>query len=266
MRTIRYLMEDEAEALRLDLKTDPAAAERQARWAGISPGMRVADIGCGSGKVSAVLHDIVQPGGTVVGIDGSSKRAAYARDNHPRPNLTFEVRDVRAALTDLGTFDFVWCRFFLEYYREEAFEIVRNISTLLKPGGIICLVDLDYNCLTYFGLPPRLEKTMTAVVRLLQEKANFDPYAGRKLYTTLHRLGFEKMDVQVSAHHLIFGELREADHYNWMKKLEVISKKIDYGFEGYGSHAEFVEEFEAFFRDPSRFIYTPLIACRGVRR
>ena len=42
-----YLMESEAEAIRLDVKTDGRAVERQARWAGLKPGMRVADLGCG---------------------------------------------------------------------------------------------------------------------------------------------------------------------------------------------------------------------------
>jgi len=45
-----YLMEDDREAARLDLKTDPAVVENQAVWAGIEPGMRVADCGCGPGQ------------------------------------------------------------------------------------------------------------------------------------------------------------------------------------------------------------------------
>ena len=55
-----YLMEDEREAVRLDLKTDAAAVEKQARWAGIKPGMRVADLGCGSGKTTFYLNKLIQ--------------------------------------------------------------------------------------------------------------------------------------------------------------------------------------------------------------
>ena len=39
----KYLMEDDQEAVRLDRKTDGATVEKQALWAGIRPGMRVAD-------------------------------------------------------------------------------------------------------------------------------------------------------------------------------------------------------------------------------
>jgi len=41
-----YLMESEAGDIRLDVKTNSRAVERQARRAGLKPGMRVADLDC----------------------------------------------------------------------------------------------------------------------------------------------------------------------------------------------------------------------------
>ena len=43
-----YLMESDHEALRLDVKTDAKAVEKQALWAGIKPGKRVAEQGRGA--------------------------------------------------------------------------------------------------------------------------------------------------------------------------------------------------------------------------
>ena len=59
----KYLMEDEQEAVRLDRKTDAATVEKQALWAGIKPGMRVADLGCGAGKTTFHLNRLGQPVG-----------------------------------------------------------------------------------------------------------------------------------------------------------------------------------------------------------
>lgn len=264
MQGNEYLMESEEEVLRLDIKTDSKVVENQALWAGIKPGMRVADICCGSGKTTSVLYKLVQPGGVAVGVDWSKNRIEYAKEHYGARGIEFKCKDIRESLDDLGMNDFVWVRFLLEYYLTDSFTIVKNISEIVRPGGILCLIDLDHNCLNHFAPPRRLERTILAIIKRLEEKANFDPYAGRKLYSHLYTLGYRDINVDVVAHHLIFGKLKDVDAFNWIKKIEVISRKIQYPFEEYpGGYEEFSEEFNRFFADPGRFTYTPLIICRG---
>ena len=262
-----YLMEHDEEIIRLELKTDKSSLERQARWAGIRPGMRVADIGCGPGKTTYFLNSLIQPNGTAVGIDASEGRIDYAQKQYAGNGIEFICKDVYGPLEDLGLFDFVWVRFFLEYHRSKSSEIVKNISNILKPGGILCLIDLDYNCLTHYGLSPKLEKTISGIMHTLEDKADFDPYCGRKLYSYLYDLGYEDIDVKLSAHHLIFGALGEIDSFNWFSKANVAAKKAGYNFEEYeGGFDEFYREFELFFNDPRRLTYTPVISCRGSKK
>jgi len=266
MQDFEYLMESDEEAFRQDIKTGIEVVERQALWAGIKPGMRVADICCGSGKTTSVLHTLVHPGGTVVGVDGSEKRIEYAKGHYSTEGIEFKCKDIRKSLDDLEMFDFVWVRFVLEFYRAQSFDIVKNISRIVKPGGILCLIDLDHNCLSHFGLSQKLERALFSAIKKVEEEANFDPYAGRKLYSHLYRLGYQDIDVDIAAHHLIFGELRDTDAFNWLKKIEVISKKMDFQFEEYdGGYKEFLEDFKRFFADPGRFTYTPVILCRGCK-
>jgi len=133
----------------------------------------------------------------------------------------------------------------------------------LKPGGILCLVDLDHNCLNHYGLSPRLEAALNAALKQMEEKGNFDPYAGRKLYSHLYRLGFADIRVEAGVHHLIYGELNEVDSFNWIKKIDTISRNMDIVLPGYADIEEFRSDFISFFSDPGRFTYTPLIACSG---
>jgi SAM-dependent methyltransferase len=259
-----YLMESDEESYRLEIKTDPKKVEKQALWAGIRPGMRVADLGCGPGKTSYYLNQLVGSEGETVGIDNSEQRIAYANRNYQAKNLQFILRDIREDLTDLGTFDFVWVRFVLEYYRSNYFDLVNNITDIVKPGGTICLIDLDYNCLTHFGLPQRLEKALHGIRKQVEINADFDPYVGRKLYSLLYDLGYRDIDVSMEAHHLIFGALNEIDEFNWTKKAEEGGKKSGYSFDEYqGGYDEFFQEFKEAFNNPRRFTYTPLILCKG---
>lgn len=261
-----YLMENHEEAYRLDIKTDPDKVIEQATWAGIQPGMRVADIGCGAGKTSSILREMVGVKGSVVGIDASEQRLTYAKKHFAVDGLTFHNADIRNALGELGPFDFIWMRFVLEYFRAESSDIIKNVSQLLKPGGTICLIDLDHNCLNHFGQSPRLERTLQDIMANLERSHNFDPQIGRKLYANLFDLGFEEINLKVDAHHLFFGELSGIDEFNWIKKMEVAAKSSGCTFAEYdGDPNAFVTEFEAFFRSPRRFSYTPLILCRGRR-
>jgi len=257
-------MEHEEEALRLELKTRPDVVEEQALFAGIKPGMRVLDIGCGSGKTTAVLHGLVQPGGKAVGIDISAHRIDYARDHYEKAGVEFVRRNMTDPLDDLGEFDFLWIRFLLEYFRAEAWSIVRHVAKALRTGGILCLVDLDYNCMSHFELPERLEKTVRELVEALEQKANFDPYMGRKLYSYLYKMDFTDIRVRVGAHHLIYGRLDAVDAFNWAKKISVASEKIGFDFRRYPTGYDgYIEEFNAFFNDPGRFTYTPVITVCG---
>jgi ubiquinone/menaquinone biosynthesis C-methylase UbiE len=260
----KYLMESEDESLRLEIKTDPNTIKAQAAWAGLKPGMRVIDIGCGSGKPTYLLNKILSSNGSVIGIDNSLKRIEHAKEKFSDPNISYLCRDFREPLNDLGMFDFIWIRFVLEYFRSSSFNIVENVSQILNPGGILCLIDLDHNCLNHYGLSPKLEKTIFGVMKTLEKKADFDPFVGRKLYSYLFDLGFEKIKIDLQPHHLIFGELKKKDAFNWMKKAEIAARKSGYLFEEYnGSFEEFHEEFKHFFYSKRRFTYTPIILCRG---
>lgn len=259
-----YLMENDEEIVRLELKTEGQIVERQALWAGLKPGMHVADIGCGTGKTTYILNKLVQPGGKAIGFDISEERINFAKEKYKVKEIEFKTFNIMKPLPEEYKFDFIWIRFILEYYRKEAFDIVKNITKSLKPGGIICLIDLDYNCLTHYGLSEKLEKTLFNAIKLLEQKANFDPYVGRKLYSFIYDLGFTDIEVQVGAHHLIYGELKEKDAFNWFKKIEVISKKIDFDLSEYeDGYQGFLREFKDFFVNPRRFTYTPIILCRG---
>jgi len=256
-------MENDDENQRLEIKTKVAVVKQFAQAAGLTSGMRVVDAGCGPGLTTSALSSIVGDTGTAVGFDISEQRIARAIERHKNESTSFFVRDFLKPIEGIGSFDFAWTRFTLEYYRAQSFDIVSTIADTLDVGGVLCLIDLDYNCLSHYGMSQRLENAFTSAVRQLEGKANFDPYAGRKLYSHLYRLGYEDIKVDAGAHHLIYGELTEADEYNWGKKIEVLARKLPIDLPGYAGPDEFYDDFMNFFHDPARFTYTPVIAAWG---
>jgi SAM-dependent methyltransferase len=119
-------------------------ARRVLLQAGLRPGMRVADLGCGVGMVTTLLADLVGPTGQVVGVDFSGAQVAQARELLP-PGFS-NVSFVQASATDTGlpqeSFDLVYCRFLL-IHLTEPMQALREMHKLLKPGGILVCEDGD---------------------------------------------------------------------------------------------------------------------------
>lgn len=266
----KYIMESEDEAIRLDIKTDADAVRRQAAWCGVQSGMRILDAGCGAGITTAILGEMVQPGGSVVGMDYSEARVKYAKEHYgSRKGIEFDLHDLRDPMDDFGEFDLIWVRFVLEYHRNGAVEIVRNMIERLKPGGCLCLLDLDYNCLIHHGLPATAMDTLYRIMNTVDECYNFDTFIGRKLYSFLYDAGLEKISVELMAHNLFYGEISNSAKFNLTKKIEMAAKTavvndlIESCYPG-GYH-QFYKDFMRYLDDPGRFTYTPLLLCKGRR-
>jgi hypothetical protein len=154
----------------------------------------------------------------------------------------------------------------LEYNRVESPDIIRNLTAFLKPGGYLCLLDLDYNCLSHYELPDKMEDVLFELMDMAEQEYNFDPYSGRKLYAYLYDFGYRDIQLELMAHHLIYGKIRAEDIFNWFKKVEVASMKTEGLVEDYpGGHDAFFADFTKFLLDPRRFTYTPLILCKGMK-
>lgn len=85
--------------------------------AGLRPGMRCVDLGCGSGDVTLEMAALAGPAGWVAGIDADQAKLELARQTARErglANVVFEVADV-GHWTGLGGYDFVYCRFLLQH-------------------------------------------------------------------------------------------------------------------------------------------------------
>jgi SAM-dependent methyltransferase len=162
--------------------------------AGLRPGMRVADLGCGVGLVTALLAELVGPGGQVVGLDASAAQLARARQRRPAGGAA--VRFVEASATDTGllpaSFDLVYCRFLLLHLPEPE-RALHEMRRLLKPNGILVCEDGD---LTSAGSePPSALDAFADLWGRLGPARGVDYTLGRRLYHMVQAAGFPAPEV-----------------------------------------------------------------------
>ncbi|HET7503791.1 MAG TPA: class I SAM-dependent methyltransferase [Kofleriaceae bacterium] len=136
--------------------------ERQTRLhlveAGLAPGMRVLDFGCGVGDVAFLAATLVGDAGHVVGFDRSEEAVQTARARAAAMGLRhveFRCAD-DLELTDQSftePFDAVVGRLVLMYQPDPA-ECLRRLSTVLRPGGVAMFHEAQMAMGWYGAYPP----------------------------------------------------------------------------------------------------------------
>jgi ubiquinone/menaquinone biosynthesis C-methylase UbiE len=101
-------------------------------------GARAVDLGCGTGHHAAMLADRFDE---VLGVDISMPMLDIARARRGRPNVRYELRDLRDVSPEQdGNFDLVFSAFTLHHVPDLDEALVR-IRSLLASGGRAVLLD-----------------------------------------------------------------------------------------------------------------------------
>ena len=121
--------------------------------AGITAGMRVLDVGCGSGDVALLTADLVGPSGEVIGADRGAaavERATLLAQASGIGNAKFLEGDPTEIQFD-RPFDAVVGRLVLMYY-PDPIDAVRKLAGHVRDGGVMVFQEFDIaNCRS---LPP----------------------------------------------------------------------------------------------------------------
>ncbi|MCP2339776.1 class I SAM-dependent methyltransferase [Actinomadura rupiterrae] len=113
---------------------------RLAALAGARPGVRVLDVGCGTGYLTRILSTVVGDG-EVVGLDPSEPMVEYARRRAPA-NCTYVVAGGRETGLPDGSFDVVVSSLAVHHMpvddRAPAFA---EMFRVLRPGGTLLIAE-----------------------------------------------------------------------------------------------------------------------------
>ncbi|HEY1366767.1 MAG TPA: class I SAM-dependent methyltransferase [Gaiellaceae bacterium] len=125
----------------------PDTSELLAR-AGVGPGMRCLDLGCGGGAVTLELARLVGPQGSVTGIDMDEVKLSLGRAAAAERGLDrVEFRHVDVNDWDEpGRYDLVYSRFLLQHLSRPA-DLVRRMWAAVRPGGVLVAEDADFGAL-----------------------------------------------------------------------------------------------------------------------
>jgi 2-polyprenyl-3-methyl-5-hydroxy-6-metoxy-1,4-benzoquinol methylase len=163
-------------------------------------GLRVLDVGCGTGYH---LADLRRRGFAVAGIDGSE--AMLSEASRRGADARLGAADVEAIPFRSGAFDYVLCVEVLRYL-PQALPCLREIARVLRPGGVCLLTATPLLNLNGYALVNRLTSAVPVpgFTRLRQYFAR-----SAELRREMIAAGFCPPDI----HGVYFGPV------NWLERL-----------------------------------------------
>jgi SAM-dependent methyltransferase len=160
--------------------------------AGIRPGMRVLDLGCGAGDVAFVAADLVGAGGSVVGVDSSGGALARARlraEQRGLAQLEFVEGDINDPAPG-GPFDAIVERLALWLVPDPA-AVLRRQATVLRPGGLVVPIEADMSPMRFLPEIPLGTQVKSWLTEAF-DKAGIS-FLGTRLWAILEEAGLRPL-------------------------------------------------------------------------
>ncbi|MGX1304348.1 SAM-dependent methyltransferase [Streptomyces albogriseolus] len=156
----------------------------------LKPHMRILDIGCGPGTITADLAALV-PDGHVTGLDrepGILERARAVADERGLTNADFVTGDVHALDFPDDTFCVVHAHQVLQHVGDPV-AALREMRRVTKPGGYVAVRDADYAAMTWYPESAGLDDWLNLYRRVARANGG-EPDAGRRLKAWALEAGF----------------------------------------------------------------------------
>ncbi|WP_170885463.1 methyltransferase domain-containing protein [Bacillus alkalicellulosilyticus] len=148
---------------------------------GLYGARKVLDVGCGTGAMVNLISDCL-PETEFIGVDNSTAILDTARTQHShKESITFVHSDATALPFSDNTFDFVYTRLVL-MHNSNPNEIIREMTRVCKPGGVICAVEIDDGTQVFHPHGDELSTLIQANIKHASLHGT-DRTIGRKLYS-----------------------------------------------------------------------------------
>ncbi len=156
-------------------------------------GERALDVACGTGAVTRLLAERVDPGGRVVGLDVNAGMIAVARSLVTRRSVEWREASVLDLPFDGGSFDLVVCQQGLQFFPDRPLAL-RQMRRVLVPGG-----RLGVSCWRTSAESPAYAAIERGLARRLgSERGQLPPFAlsdGGQLQKLVEAAGFREIQV-----------------------------------------------------------------------
>lgn len=159
----------------------------------LKPGMKVLDVGCGTGSISKDIATIVGENGKVTGIDNTENFILSGKESYQN------IRNLELIHVDLfdfnpaEKFDLIISARVLQWLSNPK-EALLKMKSLLKPNGQISILDYDHTNLDWNPTPPESMQVFYNTFLKWRQDAGMNNRIAEDLPNLLDEAGFHSIE------------------------------------------------------------------------
>lgn len=183
----------------------------------LKQGMKVLDVGCGTGAISKGIAERVGPTGSVTGIDNTEAFIVSGKETY---KTTSNLQLVHADLFKFETdekFDLIVSARTLQWLSTPK-EALTKMKSMLKPGGQISILDYNHEALGWKPAPPESMQRFYATFLRWRADAGMNNHIAEDLAEYFEEVGFDSIEVINS------DEVYKKGDDNFISKIGVWAK------------------------------------------
>ncbi len=228
----------------------------------IKEGMSVLDIGCGTGAISKDMASIVGPSGKVTAIDNTQKIIESGQKSYKEfKNLQLIHSDLFDFETD-EKFDLITAARVLQWLSNPK-DALLKMKSLLKPNGIISILDYDHTNLEWTPAPPESMQSFYNTFLKWRADAGMNNGIANDLPALMQEVGLTNIETINS------DELYTKDRSDFESKVGIWSKVagltqlVDEGYIEEDKRLQVIEEYDTWVKTDAISMTMKLNEVRG---
>lgn len=228
----------------------------------LKAGMRVLDVGCGTGAISKGIAELVGTSGHVTGMDHTEAFISSGKETYN------SISNLELIHADLFTFepeekyDLIVSARVLQWLSNPK-EALQKLKSLLKPGGQVSILDYNHEALEWQPEPPQSMRIFYQTFLKWRADAGMSNHIAEDLAGYLQETGFHSIEV------LNADEVYKKGEANFMSKIAIWSQvagsrqMVDEGYITDEARLQAIEEYNQWIETDARLMVMKLKETRG---